>query len=374
MRDLLADARQRLACEIDSHPAPLGEPINADPWIVSSLLQKSIRRGQKQIAQRAALTLLKLRGAAIWRRFMVIAFEDVSVGAVDVVTTVVAASSDAALRKRCGSDLHVGAYLAGVMADAPKDRSTDYLMSAAEHQPACREFGARCSVMSPDERKEAVADLALPVELRSVAALFLAGMRSQSIQDWEAHDLEKLGKIYRDLGVPADFMVASTLAAKKTRDPLTILAPLVWLEIAHGERVWVSEPAMPEIELVDGIPLYAFDKHTRLGKRAIRELVRAETPLRHCLDEFVPRSRWQAAAEMAAFYADAAPVARRLEWSLSHAVEALGMEADFFKVGVPQAAIQPLQTAMTAALGKLNEIRKALWIEARTSIRAGEGT
>ena len=50
--------------------------ILADPWVVSSLLQKSIRRGDAAIAQRAAHTLFKLKGSSIWRRLMVIAFED----------------------------------------------------------------------------------------------------------------------------------------------------------------------------------------------------------------------------------------------------------------------------------------------------------
>lgn len=99
MRDLLGDARQRLACEIDTYSPPLLEPIVADPWIVSSLLQKSIRRSEVEIAQRAALTLFGMRGSAIWRRFMVIAFEDVGIGSVDAVTMTVAAGSDAPLQK-----------------------------------------------------------------------------------------------------------------------------------------------------------------------------------------------------------------------------------------------------------------------------------
>jgi hypothetical protein len=72
MRNLLGEARQRLVRGIDSHSVLPNEPIAADPWIVSSLLQKSIRRGETEIAQPAALTFFKLRGSAIWRRFMVI--------------------------------------------------------------------------------------------------------------------------------------------------------------------------------------------------------------------------------------------------------------------------------------------------------------
>ncbi|WP_204351099.1 hypothetical protein, partial [Serratia marcescens] len=50
-------------------------PLAVDHWLVSSLLQKAIRRGDADLAARAALTLLDLRGSTIWRRFMVIAFE-----------------------------------------------------------------------------------------------------------------------------------------------------------------------------------------------------------------------------------------------------------------------------------------------------------
>jgi hypothetical protein len=263
--------------------------------------------------------------------------------------------------------------LVTALAESPKDRSTDYLISAIQHQSACREFGERCRVMIPDEQREVLADFTAPLEFRSVAALAVSGLEARSTQDRGAAALETLAKIYRDLGVATDFAAAMVFAAKKTREAITILAPLVWLEIQRGGQASISEPTMPETEFINGIPLYAFDKHTRLGKRAIRELIGADTPLKSCLQEFLPKPRWQAAAEMAAFYADAAPVARRLEWSLSHVVEVIGTEADFFKVGVPQRAIRPLQAAMAVALGKLNDIRKALWIEARASIEAGEG-
>src|SRR5690349_12424897 len=105
MRDALCEVKQRLACEIDSSSVPTTRLIAADRWVVSSLLQKSIRRGETQIAQDAAFTLVKLNGAAIWRRLMVIAFEDVGIGSVDALTTTVAATGDSAWRKNHGGDL-----------------------------------------------------------------------------------------------------------------------------------------------------------------------------------------------------------------------------------------------------------------------------
>jgi hypothetical protein len=57
MHDALGAAMQRLAREMDSHLVLPNGPIAADPWVISSLLQKAIRRGDIAIAQRAAFAL-----------------------------------------------------------------------------------------------------------------------------------------------------------------------------------------------------------------------------------------------------------------------------------------------------------------------------
>ena len=57
MSDVLAEAKHRLAIGLDCEP-PIFEPLIADQWVIKSLLQKSIRRGEVDIARRAALTFL----------------------------------------------------------------------------------------------------------------------------------------------------------------------------------------------------------------------------------------------------------------------------------------------------------------------------
>ena len=59
MREVFGEAKQRLAREIDSYSAPPAEPMAADAWLISSLLQKSIRRGKTAIAQRARADALE---------------------------------------------------------------------------------------------------------------------------------------------------------------------------------------------------------------------------------------------------------------------------------------------------------------------------
>src|SRR5262245_59588389 len=125
MSEAFAEFRERIASDIDLHRDAEIAPLNIDPWIAISLLQKSIRRGEASTAQRAARTHIELRGSAIFRRFMVIAAEDIGVGSSDAVGMSVAASTDAGYRKQCGGDLPVALSLARLMASAPKSRSVE---------------------------------------------------------------------------------------------------------------------------------------------------------------------------------------------------------------------------------------------------------
>jgi hypothetical protein len=364
LHKLLEEARSRISNQSDLQAAQ-SRSMHADPWIVSSVLQKAIRRGEVDIAQRAAAGLLALRGSAIWRRFIVIAFEDVGIGSVDALLVTVAAASDASLRSACGGDVRVAAFLTGLLAEAPKDRSADYLAGARDHPDLAR-FARTVARATVKSQLCTARDETLDLQHRAIGAYFATGFRSAE-EHRRYGDLDALVASFRALGVPDDLAAGTDVAARRTREPITLMIPLIWLAARPQGPPKISNQAVPNTQLIDGIPLYGFDKHTRLGKRAIRELVADDARLRICLEEFVPRSRWLAAAEMAAFYADAAPISRRLEWPLSRSLEALGTQADFAKVGVPLAGIEPLLSVMAASLGHLNEIRKALWLKARGS-------
>jgi hypothetical protein len=178
MHDALDGAKQRLAREIDSNFLPQSKPIAADPWVISSLLQKSIRRGETEIAQRAVVTFFHLKGAAVWRRLMVIAFEDIGIGSVDALTKTVAAAGDSAWRKSHGGDVRLAVYLAGLLAEAPKDRSADYLCDANDH-PILADFWRAMEKVSLETRLFHVGDQALGLPKRAVAALSALGIGSR---------------------------------------------------------------------------------------------------------------------------------------------------------------------------------------------------
>jgi len=69
--------------------------LRLDPYATSSLLQKAIRRGEGDLAERAAIRLYRLRGKGIWRRLLVIAFEDVGIGSVESLVKTATMALDA---------------------------------------------------------------------------------------------------------------------------------------------------------------------------------------------------------------------------------------------------------------------------------------
>jgi hypothetical protein len=354
MRDALGTAKQRLARDIDSNSALLSKPITADPWVISSLLQKSIRRGEKELAQRAAFTFFHLKGAAVWRRLMVIAFEDIGIGSVDALIKIVAAAGDSAWRKNHGGDLRLAAYLAGLLAEAPKDRSADYLCDARDH-PMLGNFWRAMETTSLELRLSHVRDQALDLPLRAVAALSALGIGSRGDIS-RTGGLEALLTAFHELEVPEELVAATGIAAARTREPITAMVPLIWLAARNSENR-VCDCAVPPLVKADDVPLYALDKHTRLGREAIWRFACENDAVGACLARFVPARQRRSAAYVAAFYVDAAPIARRLMWDQSEALEAFGIERDLLHAGVPAEGIQPLLEVMRVNLGHLNELR-----------------
>jgi hypothetical protein len=371
MRDTLGAARQWLAREIDSKSALPSKPIAADPWVVSSLLQKSIRRSDTNIAQLAAFTFFKLKGGAIWRRLMVIAFEDIGIGSVDALTTTVAAAGDSAWRKNHGGDLRLVAYLAALLAEAPKDRSADYLCDAKDH-PMLTKFWRAMGNASLESRLSHVQDQALGLPQRAVAALSALGIGSRGDISRGTGGLEALLTSFRELEVPEELVAAAGIAAARTREPITAMVSLIWLAARQSENR-VCDYAVPPLVKADDVPLCALDKHTRSGREAIWRFACENDSVRACLARFVPAGLRRSACYMAAFYVDAAPIARRLMWGQSEALEAFGIERDLLHAGLPAEGIQPLLEAMRANIGHLNQLRAQVLARSQAAVVGDRG-
>jgi hypothetical protein len=367
MRDLFSGIGELESGDRHLFSSPIPQPLAVDPWIVSSMLQKSIRRGDADLAARAAITLHRLRGDRIWRRFMVVAFEDIGIASVDALVKTTAACTAPNWRANVeGGDQRVLCLLARLLAEAPKDRSPDHLISVAQSHPALEDARRRVGAMSIAQRVDHAATDTRPLPERAVAAWYASGIEQGSEHRVGRGDLPALMSAFRRLGVPDDLITATRFAATRTREPIVVMTPLLWLAVSATGDHRIVECSVPPFTTIADIPSFVFDMHTAVGKSAIHRFARENHAVRDVLAAYVPEHRAKDAACTAAFHVDAAPVSRRFEWSGSAELERLGVEADMMTVGVPREGIAPLLNVVREYLDHLNAIRARLFSAARS--------
>jgi hypothetical protein len=273
----------------------------------------------------------------------------------------VAAASDSAWRKDQGGDLRAAVHLAGLLAEAPKDRSADYLCGAKDH-PGLASFDQAKANAALETELSRTSDQSLT--LQAVAALSAVGLGSRG-EILRAGGLNALLTAFRNLGAPEELVVATEIAATRTREPITLMVPLIWLAAASSKER-VCDCAVPPLVKVGDVPFCAFDKHTRLGREAIWRFAGENESVRSCLKRFIPASKRRSAAYVAAFYVDAAPVSRRLIWDQSDTLEVFGIERDLLHAGVAAEGINPLLEVMRANLAHLNELRANILVRSQS--------
>ena len=102
--DHIGSARIQLRDAILEFQTPPSNSLLISPWVGMSLLQKAIRRGRKELALRAAATLLTGSPERLWRRVACIAFEDVGLADFEAVALVTAAMAGKKFRASLGGN------------------------------------------------------------------------------------------------------------------------------------------------------------------------------------------------------------------------------------------------------------------------------
>lgn len=339
---------------VEIHPFPV------DAWLAASLLQKGIRRGDANVALRAALTLHGWRGSATWRRLAVTGCEDVGVASIPAVVATINAAFDPDL---VAQRRDLGWLLTAVrnLAAAPKDRSGDLLASVIHHHPSLDDVRGEIGAMPVSRRIELAADPLADFYHRAVASWFASGIEWGYERRVGKGDLPALLAAFADLGSPSAWLQVVQLAARRTREPLTVMLPLLWLELSRtaGEVVRCSVPATREVGC---LPLYCLDKHTRAGKAALHQFARENAEVRRVLQMHVPKRNASSVVCWAAFHADGSSLTERLTWLRGTEIERLGIEADLLQAGIPPGGIEAIRDVIEANLDHLNDIRERLLI------------
>ncbi|MCC4299579.1 hypothetical protein [Aurantimonas coralicida] len=349
----------RLSMDVsETSSLPSLEPLWCDAWVASSVVHKAIRRSDVETAERAILALIKHRGAGIFRRLMVIAFEDIGIGAPDLLTTLTQLCTDARGRRQYGDTPTIARRIVRAMAAAPKERSSDYLISSAVHRQAWECHRETVGVLSIGDRVALATDADQPLPIRAVAAWFASGVEAGTEKRIGGGDLKGLLTAYLDAGLPEAMGQAIQAAARATCEPIVLMLPLLLQELSRcqadpTERRVTAPPTL----FVEGVPTYALDKHTRAGRQAIVTFARENQDVCAALSRHVPEFRHRDAAYLAAFYTDAMPVTNRFEWHQVDALEALGRETDLLWAGIPVDGMLDILDVFRSNLDHLNWLR-----------------
>lgn len=327
-----------------------------DPWAASSLLQKAIRRSEAELAVAAARVFYFHRGKAIWRRFLTIALEDVGIGSPNLVGEVAGLAYDIDLRSILGSDVELIDDLCRKLAEAPKDRSTDYLYSIARSHPDSRSEWLELANLPLHRRVEVAAGTNQPLPRRAVAALLTL------TKDGLGAEIQKGGLVREFLSAfdsQCSPMLLDAVGAYASRGghPFGLMLPILWSELStNSAETSVRTEKVPGTAFIDGIPLYTFDMHTAVGKRAITKFAQVNPEIIQVLEP-VPVGCRRQVALMAAFYADAVPISRRFLWEQTYKLEQLGSEADMALAGCYGQAQSGVLQCVSANLADLDQKR-----------------
>lgn len=314
--------------------------LRVDPWVASSALQKAIRRGEVELAQRAAVILHKHRGPGVWRRLMTVAIEDVGIADVALIGEVSRLATDKNLRAILGSESDLLNELCIKLAIAPKDRSADYLYSVST--PALRDGSKNVEPLI----REAAAALAL-----CTSAAKPMQLKEDAVRRLIASQKTRLPEVLEEI---------VTRFARTGGHPFVLMLLPLWTAFSAAGECTISTDELPETAFINGTPSYVFDKHTAAGKQAISRFARENPMVSRALSVWVPQANRTDVALTAAFYADAVPVARRLEWPLSKSLFAAGLGADMAEAGCPQEGIVPIFECVRRRLNHLNELRRVV--------------
>jgi hypothetical protein len=326
MRDRAHDLA---ALDFDNRPT---EPFpNTDPYLLSSTMQKAIRRGDTAIARRAGHQLYTLDRARLWRRLAVVALEDIGIADVTVAAELVGIATWPAARRLIGGDSPALDIAIMRACRAAKDRTGDHLASiiGRETIPSADRVALRTA--SPNALLAMIASSDLPWERRLRAAVIASGRSDDSMQPVAA-GLDAVFDVLHELGVPSLLIFACESYAARQRDALPVLVPFAAMLCATGcmtdtHRVVTHD--LPPAELIGTLPSYSLDPvNTRIGKRAVELWLRSYLAKPQWLPRQVAACLWNS---------ESAACDRTLSWPLGDTIRERAYAADLSYRGLPVA-------------------------------------
>ncbi len=173
LTEYLIDGLSEALAQADEPTPPV--PLVADRYVALSALQKAIRRGEEELALRAAMNLMIGGPHAIWRRLGIIAFEDIGVADIDAVGWVTVVIGKPDVRQRLGGEWRVADFLIRTLCRAAKCRAADDLIQLIESNPALADLRDELPGLSLRDRIRLATNCTGGIEAQGLATWFAIG-------------------------------------------------------------------------------------------------------------------------------------------------------------------------------------------------------
>lgn len=321
-----------------------------DQWIALSLLQKAIRRGDTAQALRAANFLHSFDYRTLWRRLVVIAWEDIGVGNPDLCFTVTAAAGSKRWREAYGGDWFYAAYLTIAMSQSIKDRSTDDLMEVAQYD--IRFADERNSFCDLDFNRllEIVHDGDEMLPRCIIAAWYCAGTDRYGFEGLRRYkgDVDRYFHSLSDELCLDHVAELCRLGVSRSRTVLPIFVTTFWRYYASSDFLsFVADEEISE-HMLRGIPRYVFDGFTRAGKRYLKSIPRRHNELSSFLAQISPPPERDAIVRNMYFRIESSLCDKRLDWPIGLEAHKRAGEVGFdLMPETYRAGLQILRDALT---------------------------
>jgi hypothetical protein len=347
---------EHAAAIFQDYPSDAPPPhLAVSPWVAASLLQKAIRRDLPIPAMRAAATLLDVDPARFWRRLLITAFEEVSVGNPGLTISVAAACQSKAWRTKIGGEWRVAAALIQALAASPKCRVTDDLAMVLDRHPKYR----TARLQLPSMPLARLLDLVNPSADMPCAALALweaLGTRAPTWRGWKVSP-DRTSQVFGrlgDLGAHPTLLATARFGFQRTREVICAWFALLAMSYEDVGSYPIEDDKFPPVQTVNSVPLWALDWHTREGRAGLSRFASSEAPTARWLRASVPKPERLRTLGLLLFQVESGLVRYRLRWPLAEELRHL---ADRYCQGphLPD-AIEGLEL-LRADIPLLNEVR-----------------
>ncbi|PZP54863.1 MAG: hypothetical protein DI586_08625 [Micavibrio aeruginosavorus] len=340
----------QIASQIQSYPIGELSPVPGDKWLLSSSMQKAIRRGDLQIATSAAASLWRQDRNTLFRRLITIAPEDVAIGDIEAVIQTFLALTSPEWRRQVG-ELQVILYLVTALSNACKNRLPEEIYTQIERSPSLVKTKEKMAKANDQTLAKAMKDKRLDLNKRCMASWLLWGTSKYPSDFMPKRSFSRSAESSL-LALPVSSIItkACLRALPKTQWPLAGFLPLI-IHRMQSETVETIEGSIQPPITVEGVPLYALDTFTRGGQAAFRELRSGVKELQ----EFTLKQ-----IGLAVFYLEGRTLNKYLTSPFLNEMQKGGEYADIVSSGLCHARYIGLKEVLTEHWPRLQEIRERI--------------